>query len=115
MGRSASPPRRWSQLLVRGTLGYRRGPRAATSPFDVLGGQRSPGVSAASLPTPGGGGGLSARSSSMGSRSVSRHRTPGSMPCAASTRNTASLAAAAVSYTHLRAHETDSYLVCRLL
>ena len=22
---------------------------------------------------------------------------------------------AAVSYTHLRAHETDSYLVCRLL
>ena len=23
--------------------------------------------------------------------------------------------AAAVSYTHLRAHETDSYLVCRLL
>ena len=25
------------------------------------------------------------------------------------------LAAAPVSYTHLRAHETDSYLVCRLL
>ena len=26
-----------------------------------------------------------------------------------------SQASAAVSYTHLRAHETDSYLVCRLL
>src|SRR5665647_234172 len=26
-----------------------------------------------------------------------------------------SLRVAAVSYTHLRAHETDSYLVCRLL
>ena len=25
------------------------------------------------------------------------------------------IGAAAVSYTHLRAHETDSYLVCRLL
>ena len=27
----------------------------------------------------------------------------------------ASRTARAVSYTHLRAHETDSYLVCRLL
>ena len=30
-------------------------------------------------------------------------------------RSRAGRGAVAVSYTHLRAHETDSYLVCRLL
>src|SRR5665647_1594149 len=47
------------------------------------------------------------------------------LPCATARRSTASRVSAvracgpytvsAVSYTHLRAHETDSYLVCRLL
>src|SRR5665647_2141467 len=35
--------------------------------------------------------------------------------CAASSRSTATTVSRPVSYTHLRAHETDSYLVCRLL
>src|SRR5680860_1846437 len=45
-----------------------------------------------------------------------------SSPCSASTGSSgaiwarsASSSLSAVSYTHLRAHETDSYLVCRLL
>src|SRR5680860_1708746 len=59
-----------------------------------------------------------------------RARTPGSLPARAvlrrlarrPLRHTARVVRArrvvepvAVSYTHLRAHETDSYLVCRLL
>src|SRR5665647_509702 len=41
-------------------------------------------------------------------------RSPG--PCCwTTTRSAGGTACSSVSYTHLRAHETDSYLVCRLL
>src|SRR5665647_3952464 len=53
------------------------------------------------------------------SRSDEPIRSAGSMPPTSRPPSPPELAAAmiaeAVSYTHLRAHETDSYLVCRLL